>query len=196
METTTEETRTTNCQECGTPTSFERRDLSQPPEGEVCDQCGEWICPNCSPHCPPAPAPRIEAEATHKCVNCGAAVPCPDLDPNCNDDFTCDECHEKNQIKAEATARPWKWIGTKAKPDGYIYLGDGTSIVLVASTEPSPSDAALIVQAVNSHQALVSAVKNLLADVAIYRQELYGNRIKGPVQIHAEAALALAEGKE
>lgn len=44
----TEISRTDNCENCGTPTSFERRDpVSQPPEGEVCEQCQMWLCPDC-----------------------------------------------------------------------------------------------------------------------------------------------------
>lgn len=66
METTATDTRTSNCEECHAPTSFERTDKAQPPEGEVCEQCGAWVCPNCShpigEPCKP-PAPRIEAEA-------------------------------------------------------------------------------------------------------------------------------------
>jgi hypothetical protein len=42
--------------------------------------------------------------------------------------------------------------------------------------------------------ALYQAVRNMLAEIQIYRQQLYGNSIEGPVQIDARAALALVDG--
>lgn len=43
-----EKSRTDSCEDCGSPTSFERTDPStQPPEGEVCEQCQRWVCPEC-----------------------------------------------------------------------------------------------------------------------------------------------------
>jgi hypothetical protein len=36
-----------NCSLCKQPTSFERRDLTQPLEGDVCSICGAWVCPAC-----------------------------------------------------------------------------------------------------------------------------------------------------
>jgi hypothetical protein len=54
-----EPSRTDNCEQCGKPTSFERRDpKTQPPEGEVCEQCGMWVCPDCThPIGDPCPQP-------------------------------------------------------------------------------------------------------------------------------------------
>ncbi len=37
-----------DCEICGNETSFERFDReTQPPEGEVCRECGRWICVEC-----------------------------------------------------------------------------------------------------------------------------------------------------
>jgi hypothetical protein len=36
-----------NCNLCNAKTSFERTDKSQPPEGQNCSICGEWVCNNC-----------------------------------------------------------------------------------------------------------------------------------------------------
>ena len=38
------------CEICGAKTSFERKDISQPREGEVCSLCEKWVCPNCVDH--------------------------------------------------------------------------------------------------------------------------------------------------
>jgi hypothetical protein len=35
------------CEHCGQPTSFERDNVMQPHEGEVCDVCDEWCCTDC-----------------------------------------------------------------------------------------------------------------------------------------------------
>jgi len=35
------------CRLCGSPTSYERENEDQPPEGEVCSVCSEWVCSNC-----------------------------------------------------------------------------------------------------------------------------------------------------
>jgi len=35
------------CSLCGKPTSWERENIDQPPEGEVCSICGSWVCPDC-----------------------------------------------------------------------------------------------------------------------------------------------------
>ena len=41
------ETDNTKCAHCGKPTSFERWGKEQPPEGEICQVCGDWVCPEC-----------------------------------------------------------------------------------------------------------------------------------------------------
>lgn len=56
--TTSEQSRTEHCEDCGAPTSFERRNpLIEPPEGEICEQCQRWVCPDCvhsiGEPCPP-----------------------------------------------------------------------------------------------------------------------------------------------
>ena len=38
---------TKKCSLCGSPTSWERESEEQPPEGEVCDVCSGWVCPDC-----------------------------------------------------------------------------------------------------------------------------------------------------
>lgn len=38
---------TISCQVCGKPTSFERTQNDQPPEGDKCDRCGAWLCIDC-----------------------------------------------------------------------------------------------------------------------------------------------------
>jgi hypothetical protein len=39
---------TKKCMHCGNPTSFERKDpLKEPPEGEICSQCDDWVCEGC-----------------------------------------------------------------------------------------------------------------------------------------------------
>ena len=35
------------CSKCRVDTSFERDNESQPKEGEVCMECGEWFCSDC-----------------------------------------------------------------------------------------------------------------------------------------------------
>lgn len=35
------------CHDCGEMTSFERLDGSMPHEGEKCDECDAWCCPDC-----------------------------------------------------------------------------------------------------------------------------------------------------
>ena len=38
------------CEICGAETSFERKDESQPREGEICSLCEKWVCPDCVVH--------------------------------------------------------------------------------------------------------------------------------------------------
>jgi len=39
---------TKQCSKCGKDTTFMREDLkTQPSEGEVCTECGEWFCVDC-----------------------------------------------------------------------------------------------------------------------------------------------------
>lgn len=38
---------TENCSHCSAPTCFERNNSSQPEEGEICLDCGEWVCNKC-----------------------------------------------------------------------------------------------------------------------------------------------------
>lgn len=35
------------CEICGAPTTFERCEEGDPPEGEVCSKCDSWVCSNC-----------------------------------------------------------------------------------------------------------------------------------------------------
>jgi hypothetical protein len=66
MATATEPSRTDNCEQCGTPTSFERVDpKTQPPEGEVCEQCGMWVCPDCT-HSIGEPCPQSLSAASEQ----------------------------------------------------------------------------------------------------------------------------------
>ena len=49
VESALEQSRTSNCEQFGALTSFERINAeTQPREGEVCEQCGMWVCPDCS----------------------------------------------------------------------------------------------------------------------------------------------------
>lgn len=60
------------CEHCGAATSFERSDpKTQPPEGEVCTECGDWICKDC--------VDWKESEHDAKCKRCSG------LDPLCDD---------------------------------------------------------------------------------------------------------------
>jgi len=52
--------------------------------------------------------------------------------------------------------------------------------------------AALIVRAVNSHAALVEALRCAQSDIRQLRLQLFGNGIEGPAQAKINAALALA----
>jgi len=36
-----------SCEICGNKTSFERKDITQPREGEVCGICNQWVCNDC-----------------------------------------------------------------------------------------------------------------------------------------------------
>jgi len=74
MTTTTndEYSRTSNCEQCGTPTSFERTDpKTQPHEGEVCERCGMWVCVDCAHEtgkpCPPYQQPTQPAPDDDLC---------------------------------------------------------------------------------------------------------------------------------
>lgn len=35
------------CDRCDKPTSIERHNQAEPPEGEYCQRCGNWSCPDC-----------------------------------------------------------------------------------------------------------------------------------------------------
>ena len=39
--------RTNECEQCNSLTSFERTRRTMPPEGDVCSHCGKWVCPDC-----------------------------------------------------------------------------------------------------------------------------------------------------
>ena len=39
-----------NCEICGSKVTFFRVAFFQPPEGERCDICDKWVCPNCVNH--------------------------------------------------------------------------------------------------------------------------------------------------
>lgn len=41
-----EHSRTSNCEQCGAATTFERGSEAEPHEGEVC-HCGMWLCVDC-----------------------------------------------------------------------------------------------------------------------------------------------------
>ena len=36
-----------DCEICGAAASFERKNETQPKEGEVCSMCGQWVCDDC-----------------------------------------------------------------------------------------------------------------------------------------------------
>lgn len=42
-----EQTTAKDCEICGNKTSFERKDISKPREGDVCGVCDRWVCPDC-----------------------------------------------------------------------------------------------------------------------------------------------------
>ena len=68
---------------------------------------------------------------------------------------------------------------------GELIAANG-SVICTFTDEPSPKDAAHIVRCVNSHDALVSALRDFLSDFA-------GVYADGePAVIHAKAALAAA----
>lgn len=108
----------------------------------------------------------------------------------------------KNPKSTQATARPWK----KAKGDcGYIYGADGKTVVAVVNGPCGPwhevgpiyeANAALIVQTVNSHDAMVEALRN--AQEVLVKTYNSGTRrdevVRGTIK-RIEAALKLAEGK-
>ena len=52
------------CGRCGASICFERFDARLPPEGERCEGCGRWVCPDCFGHaaggCLDCPADRKE----------------------------------------------------------------------------------------------------------------------------------------
>lgn len=159
-----------------------------------------------------APAPRIEAEdlsgtSQTVCHKCGDKF--PDFDA-----YNVHQCDHEPRIEAEATARPWKIDEEPEYPLAIIADDDeGRHICQIGyegskrgSGPQSPFDeeqwanAALIVQAVNSHQALVDAVRSALSwmrrapidEIEAVEAALGENAPANEL----EAALALAEGKK
>src|ERR1043165_9784493 len=97
----------------------------------------------------------------------------------------------------EATPRPWRVLPYQYvlnKPTRGRIHGPNNEPV-VDDANPTLADAALIVRAVNSFDALTEALRLMLADVEAYQSNPYGHSPSTQVA-NARAALKLAEGKE
>lgn len=92
------------CDVCHKPTSHERRNESEPPEGAFCPNCGNWICPNC----------QYQDDADKNRTICG---PCSE---GVIVSFRCDECDEEAIIAGE--------INEKTLEDEGWYLGPALTL--------------------------------------------------------------------
>ena len=103
---------------------------------------------------------------------------------------------DKREETASATARPWR-IGGSIGDYILIESNDRTIIAKMPQTQnPSyavlkeeNSNAELIVRAVNSHDALIFHIEDLLEQIAQFKDRIAINTS------HAENALKIAKGK-